>query len=167
MATTAQAYPAGDILEAIRLRLVTAIGLDTQFVRLVAHDNYQISFEETLIAIRPLGPRPRPYAGYGRHLRPIDRSIRVYIHKRSSLDFAGDDRLLMASLCAIEDTVYNFLDDWTITDSRSVSLSPEVLHPIDASNGPPTRQPVNDIGECFSRLDFEFMYIQVNETPAP
>lgn len=168
MATTNQAYAASVILEAFRTRLVNVLELDSHFVRLVANDAYEVSHEETLIAIRPLGPKPLTDAGGGRRARPVTRSVRVYVHKRSSSDFAGDDRLIVTALCDLEDRVFDALDDyWLRDDSRTNYLTIEPIHLTDASGGPPVRQATNDVGEVFSRLDFELVYLLANNTPEP
>jgi hypothetical protein len=59
----------------------------------------------------------------------MKRTIRVYIHKRSSLDFSGDDRILVAALCALEDQVYDFLDEWPPITVAGLPMTQEPLHP--------------------------------------
>jgi hypothetical protein len=163
-----QAYPASDILEAIRVRIVAATGVDDAYVRLVNNDSYQYSNEETLIAIRPLGPVPVTDAGGGRYSRPVSRTIRIYLHKRSSIDFVGDDRYIVGEICDLEDIIYNACDDWFPYDSDDeLNMTIEPLHPVDSTSGPPTRQSTNDIGENFSRIDFTFVYVQPNDQEVP
>lgn len=168
MPVTAQAYSSSEIMESLRLRLETVLEIDESFCRLVMSDDYEYTDEETLIAIRPLGPVPFTDAGGGRRARPVTRSVRVYIHKRNSSDFVGDDRLAMAILLDFEDSVFNALDDHFLRDAdNTTNITLEPLHPTDASAGPPVRQPTNDVGRLFSRLDFEVKYMLVNNTPAP
>ncbi len=166
MSVDSQAFPSSQILEAIRVRLRRVLSLDDQYVRLCANDQYAVSNEETLIAIRPLGPTPYTDAGVGRRARPVERTIRVYIHRRSSVDFTGDDRLAVPLLCDLEDAVLSALDEWWPKDVDNVTpITIEPLHPTDSSNGPPTRKSDNDVGEVFSRLDFSIKYVASNETP--
>jgi hypothetical protein len=167
MASNPQAFTASDILEAIRLRVVEATEVDTHFVRLVANDNYRYSEEEDLIAIRPLGPTPYTDAGGGRYSRPVSRIIRIYIHKRSSLDYVGSDSQVVGLLCDREDEVFDWLDDWFPTNADDEVMTIEPLHPVDSSAGPPTRQDLNDIGETFSRIDFEVRYLLSNDQDVP
>lgn len=162
-----QAFPASEILEVIRLRVVEATELDDHYVRLTANDQYSVTNEETLIAIRPLGPTPVTDAGGGRYSRPVSRTIRIYIHKRSSLDYTGDDRILVPALCDLEDTLLNYLDDWWPVNSDDEILTIEPLHPTDSSAGPPLRQQMNDVGETFSRLDFEIRYLLNSDRAVP
>lgn len=167
MPTTVQAYPSSTIIEALRVRIRTVTGVDDQYVRIVFSDQYEYSKEETLIAIRPLGPLPYTDAGAGRRARPTTRMVRIYLHKRSSLDFVGDDRIVASTLLDLEDEVFNALDDHILVDALGTPLIIEPIHPTDSSGGPPVRKPVEDIGDVFSRLDFEIKYLLVNETPIP
>lgn len=167
MPVTTQAYPSSTILETIRLRLRNGLVINDHYVRLTAADDYKVTFEEKFIAIRPLGPIPFVDAGGGRRARPVKRFIRVYLHLRSSIDFVGDDGIVMPEMFDFEDAVFNLLDDWFVTNANGVVLTHEPIHTADASAGPPTRQVLNDVGEVVSRLDFEVPYILVNNTPAP
>jgi hypothetical protein len=169
VATNPQAYHFSDILEKIRLRIVAATGLDDDYVRSVASDDYDYSkTEATLISIRPLGPIPSTDAGGGRYSRPFKRYIRVYISIRSSLDRVGSDKVALGLLMTLEDTIYNYCDDWfPKNDSGTAPMTIEPLHPVDASAGPPVRQAQDDIGELLSRVDFEVDYIQPNDRELP
>lgn len=167
MATNPQSHPISETLEVIRQRVMTATELDDHFVRLVMNDDYTYSNEEWLVAIRPLGVTPMTDAGGGRYSRPVNRIIRIYIHKRSSLDYVGDDRQAVALICDMEDRILNHLDDWFPVNDEDEVLTIEPLHPADSSSGPPTRQSMNDIGETFSRIDFEIRYLLNNDYEVP
>lgn len=167
MPVDSQAHASRTILLALQSRLVSVLGLDQQYVRIAASDAYKVSYEQTMVVIRPMSPQPYTDAGAGRRARPVSRVLRIYIHHRSSLDFVGDDSIAVPALCDIEDQVYDAMDDyWLLDDSQTVPLTIEPLHPL-PSSGEPTRQPDNDIGETLSRLDFEVRYLLVNNTPAP
>lgn len=168
MAYDSQSYTFAEILEQIRLRLVSGLPLDTQYVRSVGSDGYKYSNEETLISVRPLGPEPYTDAGGGRSHRPMKRIIRVYISKRSSLDFVGDDSVALPLILNTEDRIYDLLDEWWPMDTvLNKPMTIEPLHPIDSSGGPPVRLPQDDIGEVTSMLTFEVCYVQGNTIPIP
>lgn len=167
MASNPQAYPASEILHAIQDRLVDGLGIDEAYVRLVNNDQYRVTFEDTLIALRPLGPTPVTDAGGGRFSRPVSRTLRVYIHKRSSVDFAGDDSTIVGEICDLEDEVFDLLDDWFVTNSNREIMTIEPLHPTDSSNGPPVRNSVDDVGENFSFLSFEIRYLLSSDRTVP
>jgi hypothetical protein len=168
MPATTQAYDFADILEALRLRLVSVLGLDDHYVRSVASDQYKYTTEETLVALRPLGVRPDVNAGGGRRARPCYRTVRCYISKRSSLDFVGSDSVVLETLFDTENQILDALDDfWPMDTSGTVALTIEPVHPTDSSNGPPVRKPDEDTGEVYSMLSFEVRYLQINNTPSP
>ena len=168
MSVNPQAHHFSDIMESIRLRLVSGLGLDDMYVRSVASDQYKYDFEADMVALRPLGPNPFTDAGGGRYSRPLSRMIRCYVSKRSSLDFVGDDRIVLADLLDYEDSIYDLLDDWTPLDVTGlIPLTIEPLHPIDSSGGPPLREADNSVGEVYSVLSFETVYVQPNSRTLP
>jgi hypothetical protein len=68
----------------------------------------------------------------------------------------------------LEDTVLSGLDEWWPLYTDNITpMTVEPLHPTDSSAGPPTRQATNDVGELFSRLDFDITYVARNLTPMP
>jgi hypothetical protein len=167
VAINPQAADFADILENMRLRLVDELGLDDHYVRSVASDSYKYTNEETLIALRPLGVQPFTDAGGGRYSRPTKRTVRVYVSKRSSLDFVGDDRIVLPDLFDIENQILDAYDDWFVTDESDTVLTIEPLHPTDSSNGPPLRKAQEDLGEVYSVLAFEVDYLQINPRDVP
>jgi hypothetical protein len=167
MPLTNQAANFADILESIRDRLVSVTGISDDFVRSVGSDDYKYSFEETMIALRPLGPLPFTNAGGGRRARPETRIVRIYINKRSSLDPVGSDSVALGELFELENTVNDALDDWFPVDADDNVLTIEPLHPTDSTNGPPIRQSQNDVGEIYSLLAYEVVYLRPNNTPQP
>lgn len=167
MAFTTQSYPESQVLEAVRQQLVSVLGLDDSYVRIVATENYAVTEEERMVCIRPMGRRPEPNAGAGRRARPSSRTLRVYMHFRDNTDFAGDDRLLVQQAFDFEDQVINALDDFWPINEEEEPLTIEPLHIMDSGGGAISREPINDIGLCRCWLDFEYRTVQYNSTPQP
>jgi hypothetical protein len=167
MAFTSQSYQDALTIEAIRQQLVKVVGLDSDYVRLVATPDYQVTQEERMLCLLPFGRRPDPNAGAGRRARPSSRTLRVYMHFRDSTDFAGDDRLLIQEVFDFEDSVIDALDDFWPLDDDDNPLTIEPLHILPSPSGEITRQAINDIGMCRCWVDFEWRSIQRNQTPQP
>lgn len=167
MSVVNQAVNFNDILESIRLRLVSVLELNDAYVRSVASDQYKYVNEETFIALRPLPPQPFSLAGGNRRIRPEKRTIRVYINIRSSLDEVGSDKIAINRLCELENEINDALDGYFPRDTNNtVNLTISGLRPV-PSDGPPLRKAEDDIGEVYSVLSYEASYLRPNNTPMP
>jgi len=166
MVTNPQATDFYTILQSIQTRLVEVTKLDPTYVRIVASDNYKYDFEVSMITIRPLGPEPSTNAGGGRQARPERRNIRVYCNIRSSLDQVGKDDVALRNLFTLENTINDALDEF-YPNINGQNLTIEPLHPVDGGNQPPIREPNDDIGEIFSLLNYEVVFVRPNSIPQP
>jgi hypothetical protein len=166
MATNPQAVDFYTILQAIRTRVVTVTGLNDNYVRVCGSDDYEYDYEKQMVAIRPLGPEPVTDGGGGRQSRIEHRTIRVYCNVRNSSDPVGKDDIALQTLIGLENTVYDALDEFYPSSSGS-SLTIEPLHPTQNGNSPPTRKPNDDIGEIFSMLTYEVVFVRINSIPPP
>ncbi len=167
MAVTTQAYQESLIIEAIRQQLVNVLELDEAYIRIVASPDYQVTQEQRMVCLLPFGRRPDPNAGAGRRARPSSRTVRVFMHFRDSVDFAGDDRLLIQEVFDFEDQVIDALDDFWPKDEDDNPLTIEPLHILPSAAGEINRAPINDIGLSRCWIDFEYRSLLFNSNPQP
>ncbi len=173
MAYTSQSASLPEILTSIVTQLATVTGIDRAYCHLVASDNYEINCSEPkFLFVRPFGLRPRTDAGAGRRARPVYRTIRVYIHTRSELDFYTSDETALTAIGAHEDfelQTVDALDEYwpSDEDDAEILLTIEPLHPLDSSSGPPARKADNDTGILTSYFDYEICYLNKVQTPQP
>lgn len=197
MAIVAAAVPFAFIHNLFVARVAAALGLSTDFVRPVASDNYQVTEMENLFAyIRTYGPSPVnpttgehfPNDGAGRYRRVVGRRVRVYLYTRSGVDAVGGDEIAlsgeddeqtvetpptMPGQFALEDVLLSALDHWMVTyvdednNTKGATLGP--VEWIDSADGPPEREPEDDVGLVRSHLDFLVVYTQALKLgePAP
>jgi len=155
-------------LAAVRDQLIKVTEVAPAYVRIVANDDYKVTYETKLLCIRPLGRRPFVNAGAGRRARPSYRTLRVWIETRSRVDHAGNDLVALTKHFDFEDEVINALDDfYPPVSTADAPLTIEPLHFLDSGAGAPTREAVNEVGVVKSFLDFEYTVVVYNDTPQP
>lgn len=194
-APTGGIVPFALIAQRIVARVGTALDIGTDFVRPVASDRYVITETENLFAyVRCYGPTPVdpstgqtfPDDGAGRWRRVVARRVRVYVYTRSREDLTGGDEIALGGVdttqnvttpptlpgqYVAEELVMNALDDWTPTYSDDLLVTHPYtigpLHQIDSSDGPPEREPENDVGLVRSHLDFQVCYVSAVQRTEP
>lgn len=174
------------IAQQIVQRVALALGTTTDWVHLVANDDYKTIQTENLFSfVRPYGIGPidpttggyYPNDGSGRYRRVIGRRVRVYIYTRSGEDIYGTDTVALGGTdpaqnvttpptmpghFVAEELVANALDDWTPTYTgtdlvvRPYTIGP--LHLVDSDGGPPERPAENEQGLVRSHLDVQVCY---------
>lgn len=175
------------IAQQIVQRVALALGTSTDWVHLVANDEYRTIETESLFAyVRPYGlsfvdattGQPFGNEGSGRWRRVVGRRVRIYIYTRSGTDIYGTDDISLGGTdetqnvttpptlpgqFVSEELVANALDGWTptYTDPTELVLKPYTIGPIhllDSEGGPPERPAENEQGLVRSHLDIQVCY---------
>lgn len=168
--TPRQSSPFAPVAAAVRNQIAWSLGINPQYVRVVASDSYTVTETEDLfVYVRVYNPEPATDAGAGRLGRPVKRRFRCYVYTRTGSDsYGGDEFALMGqpsddpvptpAQFLAEELVLNALDDFWPEDGDGNGVTIEPIHPL-PQGGPPERKPEGDAGLVRSSMDFEAVYV--------